>query len=72
MHFMPRLQLACLLTAWVGLGLSVPVPAGEKSRHGPLPAPVLDSDFYDDGAPDEAMVELGRLLFYDKSKNNIY
>jgi len=31
-----------------------------------LPAPAEDADFYDDGAPPPARVELGRLLFFDK------
>lgn len=31
-----------------------------------LPRPVVDGDFHDDGAPPEARVELGRLLFFDK------
>ncbi|MDX1419123.1 MAG: cytochrome c peroxidase [Rubricoccaceae bacterium] len=31
-----------------------------------LPEPVTDADYYDDGAPPEARVELGRLLFFDK------
>ena len=31
-----------------------------------LPPPVVDSDFYEDGAPPVAKVELGRLLFFDK------
>jgi cytochrome c peroxidase len=31
-----------------------------------LPRPVVDEDFYDDGAPPTAKVELGRLLFFDK------
>jgi len=29
-------------------------------------APTTDTDFYDDGAPSEAQVELGRNLFFDK------
>ena len=33
---------------------------------GPLPAPVKDSDYYDDGHPDPALVELGKNLFFDK------
>ena len=32
----------------------------------PTPAPVTDSDYYDDGRPDPSKVELGRLLFFDK------
>ena len=31
-----------------------------------LPAPVTDSDYYDNGAPAEERVELGRMLFFDK------
>ena len=31
-----------------------------------LPEPVTDADYYADGAPPEAQVELGRLLFFDK------
>jgi len=30
------------------------------------PAPVTDADFYDNGAPAPAKVELGRMLFFDK------
>ena len=33
---------------------------------GPLPLPVTDSDFYDDGNPDPALVDLGKDLFFDK------
>lgn len=32
----------------------------------PVPPPVQDSDFYDNGAPDARKVELGRMLFFDK------
>lgn len=32
----------------------------------PVPRPVQDSDFYDNGTSDPAKVELGRLLFFDK------
>jgi len=32
----------------------------------PAPVPVEDSDYYDNGHPDPAKVELGRLLFFDK------
>lgn len=32
----------------------------------PLPAPVTDMDYYQNGAPATAKVELGRLLFFDK------
>jgi cytochrome c peroxidase len=43
--------------------------AGGKETNGPrrpTPAPVTDSDYYDDGHPDASKVELGRLLFFDK------
>ncbi len=30
------------------------------------PEPVTDADFYENGAPSEAKVELGRMLFFDK------
>ena len=33
---------------------------------GPKLKPVSDADFYDDGIPDSAKVELGRKLFFDK------
>jgi cytochrome c peroxidase len=31
-----------------------------------LPPPATSQDFYDNGAPDQGKVELGKLLFYDK------
>jgi len=31
-----------------------------------LPAPVISTDYYQDGAPNPAKVELGKLLFFDK------
>ena len=31
-----------------------------------LPSPVVDSDYHYDGAPDDELVELGRMLFFDK------
>lgn len=31
-----------------------------------LPAPTSDSDYYENGAPNPAKVELGKILFYDK------
>lgn len=34
--------------------------------HGQVPAPSTDRDYYDDGAPGAAKVELGRMLFFDK------
>ena len=32
----------------------------------PGPGPVMDTDFYDDGAPLQAKVELGNILYFDK------
>lgn len=34
--------------------------------HLDLPAPVVDADYYSNGAPPETQVELGRMLFFDK------
>ena len=36
------------------------------AAHGQLPSPLADTDFHDNGRPDEARVELGKLLFFDK------
>jgi cytochrome c peroxidase len=38
----------------------------EENRGSRLPRAAADTDFYDAGAPDPALVELGRLLFFDK------
>lgn len=46
------------------LGASMSIQAAEVSVSD-IP-PVADSDYYDNGAPDTAKVELGRLLFFDK------
>jgi len=48
------------------LVLSIFCSQGFAGHGGPLPAPVTDSDFYDDGNPDPALVELGKNLFFDK------
>lgn len=45
---------------------SGPTPVPEFTQVAHLPVAVSDSDFYEDGAPSEAKVELGRLLFFDK------
>lgn len=37
-----------------------------SAQGGPLPAPVTDRDYYDDGNPDSHLVELGQNLFFDK------
>jgi cytochrome c peroxidase len=38
----------------------------DRGRADLLPAPVSDSDYYDDGAPDARKVRLGQQLFFDK------
>jgi len=45
------------------LMLSLFCSQGLAGQGGRLPAPVTDSDFYDDGNPDPALVELGKNLF---------
>lgn len=36
------------------------------SAHAALPSPVADADFYDNGTPPQAKVQLGQFLFFDK------
>lgn len=43
---------------------AVRVDATRSQR--PTPPPITDHDYYDDGRPDPAKVELGRFLFFDK------
>lgn len=50
----------------IGLTAVLWFVSGELPRTIDLPTPVVDSDYYDDGAPPAAKVELGRLLFFDK------
>ena len=50
--------VACALVAYAAT-------AGERDSLR-LPAPVTDADFYEAGEPSPAVVELGRLLFFDK------
>ena len=50
-----------LLTATFILASSAATAAGF-----PGPGPVMDTDFYDDGAPLQAKVELGNILYFDK------
>ncbi len=45
------------------------MPGGAIANNGnglQLPAPVTDADYFDNGAPDPALVELGAQLFFDK------
>ena len=48
------------------LVLSFVSPSTRAALDRPPVAPVVDEDFYNDGKPDPAKVELGRLLFFDK------
>ena len=61
-----NLTLAIMVSACAVLGLPGPVSAADYGRHGRLPAPAMDADYYDQGSPDAARVELGRMLFFDK------
>jgi cytochrome c peroxidase len=53
--------VACAVAAAAG-----PAAALSGISSAALPAPVVDADYYDDGAPSPEKVELGRLLFFDK------
>ncbi len=52
-----------LMTAMAALAAPIH-PTGATGAG--LPDPVTDADYYDDGTPAPAKVELGRLLFFDK------
>ena len=55
-----KIQFAILTTVLI-------LASGTASAAGfPGPAPVLDTDYYDDGAPSPAKVELGKNLYFDK------
>ena len=54
---------AILIAATLAILVLLPAQAADRSL---LPIPVVDADYYDDGTPSEARVELGRLLFFDK------
>jgi len=55
-----RYPEANYLAAILALALSTGVCSAD------LPPPVTDADYYHDGNPDSAKVELGRMLFFDK------
>ncbi len=50
----------------IPVAVSVMSPDGDSSSDKILPAPITDADFYDNGAPPPAQVELGHMLFFDK------
>jgi cytochrome c peroxidase len=61
--------LGAVLTLSAGSVLGAEVSPQQKNRatgQGPLPAAVVDSDYYENGSPSPIKVELGRLLFFDK------
>ena len=57
--------ISILIILATGFTLIAPRPDHKFDRNA-LPEPVTDADYYADGAPSEAQVELGRLLFFDK------
>ena len=60
-----RVSAACTLAAF---GLYVATPLGHTAAPAPmpvLPAPLVDTDYLYDGRPSEALVALGRDLFFD-------
>jgi len=61
---LPRLAVCALLLNLV----PVVAEADAKDRWArrSLPEPVTDADYYDNGRPDDAKVELGKQLFFDK------
>ncbi|MEN8375881.1 MAG: cytochrome c peroxidase [Gemmatimonadota bacterium] len=60
MNRLPYVAAACIIVA-AGCDRREPIDPPDG-----LPLAVVDADFYEDGAPSEAKVELGRLLFFDK------
>lgn len=56
---MPSLTFKGFLTSTVAVVLIACAQAGE------LPTPLQDDDYLHDGAPDPAVVDLGRMLFFD-------
>jgi cytochrome c peroxidase len=60
---MKRLAVLTLLCVAAGSGS---LAADDTHVRSLLPVPAVDTDYYDDGRPAAAKVELGRLLFFDK------
>jgi cytochrome c peroxidase len=63
---MIKVSLHAKLALLAFAGLSIFSMADPGHGKNGIPDPVRDQDFYDDGAPSEAKVELGNLLFFDK------
>jgi cytochrome c peroxidase len=63
---MKKVPLHAKLALLAFAGLSIFSMADPGHGKDGIPDPVRDQDFYDDGAPSEAKVELGNLLFFDK------
>ncbi len=65
----PRAAVLTLATGVIGAGVLLDPPTtkaiGGSTTMPPFAAPA-DGDFYENGRPDPAKVELGRLLFFDK------
>jgi cytochrome c peroxidase len=61
-----RARHLTVIAVWMSAVAVSSLSADDAALRASLPAPVVDSDFYDDGAPPEARFELGRLLFFDK------
>ena len=59
-------RLIGIATAWLVIGILGSGRADLPFTEAPLPDPVTDADYYENGRPSPAKVELGRLLFFDK------
>jgi cytochrome c peroxidase len=55
-----------VLTQTLPVLIALGLPSTLLAQNSSLPAPASDADFYNQGTPDAAKVELGRLLFSDK------
>lgn len=70
--FRPSISCGCLVMSLgssgcdPSIGERTPFSGATEFRVGEVPLPVTDADFQYDGAPPEARVELGRMLFFDK------
>lgn len=61
-----KIMLGIVSTTLVVLTSSTAFATHRGKPHINLPAAATDSDFYDNGAPSEAKVDLGKKLFFDK------